>query len=169
MNRAHFRIHWLVMKWRSEQSNSFRQIPKWVNGDRTQHVRSSSSQITIVVMILLCLPNCRLMDIANSVKLPDICLLILPFVRQCCENGVRLSARDVHCTKTVGTVVMKLDPQTGLDAMPSSPEMTSPATSGALEIWVEVGGRVYSKLVCATTVRPICKVLTVWVTQFRHF
>ena len=54
----YFRIHGLVVKWCNEQSCSFHQSPKWVQTDRAQHVWSSSSPITIVVMTLLSISNC---------------------------------------------------------------------------------------------------------------
>ena len=52
---AHFRIHWLVVKWCNEQLYSFRQSPKRVNADRAYFVRSPRRPITIVVMTLFCL------------------------------------------------------------------------------------------------------------------
>ena len=53
VNRAHFRIYLLAVKWCSEQSYSFHQKPKWVNADRAQYVWSSSGPFTIVMMTLL--------------------------------------------------------------------------------------------------------------------
>ena len=52
VSRTHFRLHWLVVKWCSEQSYSFRQSSKWVKADRAQYVWSSSGPITLVVMTL---------------------------------------------------------------------------------------------------------------------
>ena len=65
VNRAHFRIYLLVVKWCNEQLYSFRQIPKWVNADRAQYVPSSSGPITIVVMTLLTLENVQPQRIYN--------------------------------------------------------------------------------------------------------
>ena len=41
VNRSHFRIHWLVMKWCTEPSYSFPQNSKSANADREQYARSS--------------------------------------------------------------------------------------------------------------------------------
>ena len=54
-NWANFRTHWLAVKWCREQSYSFRQIPKWVNANRAQYVRSSSRLIAILAMTLFLL------------------------------------------------------------------------------------------------------------------
>ena len=53
VNRAHFRISWLVVKWCNEQSYLFRQSHKWAKADRAQYVWSSCGPITIVLMTLL--------------------------------------------------------------------------------------------------------------------
>ena len=51
MSIEHVWFFW-ALKWCHEQSCSFRQIPKYVNANRSQHVRSSSCLITVVVMTL---------------------------------------------------------------------------------------------------------------------
>ena len=65
VNRAHFRIHRLVVKWYSEQSYNFRQSPKWVKADWTQYAQSSSGLTTIVVMTLLDWDNSPAIPHAN--------------------------------------------------------------------------------------------------------
>ena len=58
---AHFRINWLAVKWCNKQQYSFRNSLNWVNADQEQkNVRSSSGQITIVVMTLFSLFECCL-------------------------------------------------------------------------------------------------------------
>ena len=48
---------WAVVKWRNEQSHSFRQSPTCVNADRAEYVRLSCGLITTVVTTLYGIRN----------------------------------------------------------------------------------------------------------------
>ena len=68
----HIWEHWLVVKWCSKQSYSFRQSPNWENADWTQYVRSSSGLVTIVVMM------------TSSLSLKDSCQCNCPSLTWVC-------------------------------------------------------------------------------------